>query len=96
MKRVTLAAVAALAQDGPFITEQVAQVDSKDMSFAVWAQLAMRVNYFLTRSDVRGIVITHGTDTLEETAAAMTAATPPKSIKYKKEGKYYDVKSRTW
>ena len=38
------------------------------MSFAVWAQLALRVNHFLAQSDVQGIVITHGTDTLEETA----------------------------
>jgi DNA repair protein RadD len=35
-------------------------------------------------------------ETLEETAAAMTAAKPPKSIKYKKEGKYYNVHARTW
>lgn len=63
-----VAAVPALADEGPVITEQVAQIDSKDMSFAVWAQLALRVNHFLAQSDVQGIVITHGTDTLEETA----------------------------
>lgn len=72
-----LAAVPALAQDGPFITEQVAQVDSKDMSFAVWAQLAARVNHFLARPDVQGIVITHGTDTLEETAYFLQAVCQP-------------------
>lgn len=48
--------------------EQVAQVDSKDMSFAVWQALTARVEHFLAESDVVGIVITHGTDTLEETA----------------------------
>ena len=48
--------------------EQVAQVDSKDMSFAVWQALAQRVARHLARDEVRGIVITHGTDTLEETA----------------------------
>jgi L-asparaginase len=63
-----LAALPALAEGGPVITEQVAQIDSKDMSFAVWAQLAARVNHFLARDDIQGIVITHGTDTLEETA----------------------------
>ena len=63
-----LAAIPALAACGPFITEQVAQIDSKDMNFVVWAQLAARVNHFLARDDVKGIVITHGTDTLEETA----------------------------
>ena len=49
-------------------TEQVAQVDSKDMDFAVWAALALRVAHWLADSEVQGVVITHGTDTLEETA----------------------------
>jgi L-asparaginase len=48
--------------------EQVAQIDSKDMSFDVWQQLALRVTHHLAQPDVRGVVITHGTDTLEETA----------------------------
>ena len=48
--------------------EQVAQVDSKDMSHEVWRSLALRCAHHLARDDVTGIVITHGTDTLEETA----------------------------
>jgi L-asparaginase len=48
--------------------EQVAQIDSKDMSPAVWQLLARRVAHHLARDEVAGIVITHGTDTLEETA----------------------------
>lgn len=48
--------------------EQVAQVDSKDMSFAIWRELALRLSTQLSRADVSGAVITHGTDTLEETA----------------------------
>ncbi len=64
--------VAALPRQGdlPFthVTEQVAQVDSKDMDFGVWGQLASRVTHLLGQADVQGIVITHGTDTLEETA----------------------------
>lgn len=55
-------------ESGSLIAEQVAQIDSKDMSFGVWTQLAERVNHFLAQRDVQGIVITHGTDTLEETA----------------------------
>lgn len=50
------------------VTEQVAQVDSKDMSVAIWRDLAARCLYWLQDSSVQGIVITHGTDTLEETA----------------------------
>ena len=72
-----LAAIPGLAESGPLITEQVAQIDSKDMSFAVWAQLAARVNHFLARADVQGIVITHGTDTLEETAYFLQAVCRP-------------------
>jgi len=49
-------------------TEQVAQIDSKDMSDAVWRQLLAAVYRQLLRPEVRGLVITHGTDTLEETA----------------------------
>ena len=50
------------------VTEQVAQVDSKDMSVAIWRDLAARCLHWLQDSSVQGIVITHGTDTLEETA----------------------------
>ncbi len=48
--------------------EQVANIGSQDMSDAVWLQLAGRVNALLSSSDVDGVVITHGTDTIEETA----------------------------
>jgi len=48
--------------------EQVAQVDSKDMSHALWQGLAQRIAHHLQRDEVAGVVITHGTDTLEETA----------------------------
>ena len=49
-------------------SEQVAQVDSKDMTFAIWRELAARCALALAREDVAGIVITHGTDTIEETS----------------------------
>jgi len=48
--------------------EQVAQLDSKDMDHATWQRLVQRVAFHLQRADVAGVVITHGTDTLEETA----------------------------
>ncbi len=60
-------AIPALARV-PLSVEQVAQVDSKDMSHALWALLARRCAHHLALPDVAGIVITHGTDTLEETA----------------------------
>ena len=48
--------------------EQVAQIDSKDMDFEVWRTLADRCAHWLAQADVAGVVITHGTDTMEETA----------------------------
>lgn len=49
-------------------SEQVAQLDSKDMDFVTMARLASRCLHFMAQDNVAGIVITHGTDTLEETA----------------------------
>lgn len=57
--------------------EQVAQIDSKDMGFAVWQQLMARCSYWLSQAQVQGIVITHGTDTLEETAYFLQASLNP-------------------
>jgi L-asparaginase len=48
--------------------EQVAQLDSKDMDIATWQRLAQRCAFHLARAEVAGVVVTHGTDTLEETA----------------------------
>jgi len=48
--------------------EQVANIGSQDMNDAVWLKLAKRANEVLRRPDVDGVVITHGTDTMEETA----------------------------
>ena len=62
---------------GRYVVEQVAQLDSKDMGFDVWAKLALRVAHFLAQQDVQGIVITHGTDTLEETAYFLQALLAP-------------------
>ena len=63
-----VATIPSLTDAGPVLTEQVAQIDSKNMSFVVWAHLAARVRDYLAREDVDGVVITHGTDTIEETA----------------------------
>jgi L-asparaginase len=48
--------------------EQIANIGSQDMNDSVWIRLATRVNALLAMPDVSGVVITHGTDTIEETA----------------------------
>lgn len=61
----------------PLEAEQVAQIDSKDMSFDVWRQLALRCAHWLAQDDVMGVVIGHGTDTLEETAFFLQSVLAP-------------------
>jgi len=63
-----IAAVPELAKVAQVKGEQVFQIASENMSNEHWLTLAKRVNTLLAQSDVDGIVITHGTDTLEETA----------------------------
>jgi L-asparaginase len=74
-----LLASAGVLQQGAdgLVVEQVAQVDSKDMGFALWQRLAERCSHWLAQADVAAIVITHGTDTLEETAYFLQAVLSP-------------------
>lgn len=63
-----LAAVPQLAGIADIRAEQVANVGSQNMTHGVWHALAERVDTLCQDTSVAGIVITHGTDTLEETA----------------------------
>ena len=63
-----LAAVPNLDKLATISGEQVANIGSQDMNDAVWLQLAKRVNQVLKGKDTDAVLITHGTDTLEETS----------------------------
>ncbi|NIF23623.1 fructose-asparagine asparaginase [Candidatus Pantoea multigeneris] len=60
-------AVPALKQVANVTGEQVANIGSENMTSDVILKLSDRVNQLLAQDDVDGVVITHGTDTLDET-----------------------------
>ena len=61
-------AVPTLEGYGPFESIQFSNIDSSEMSPYRWVRLALLINDIAKRDDIGGIVITHGTDTMEETA----------------------------
>lgn len=71
---VLLEAVPQLSELAEVRGVQVASIGSQDMNDEVWLNLAAEVNRLLGSRDTDGVVITHGTDTLEETAYFLNLA----------------------
>lgn len=63
-----VAAVPQLAALARLEVEQVAAIGSQDMDESTWRKLAVRAQATLDSAEIAGVVITHGTDTMEETA----------------------------
>ncbi len=61
-------AVPGLGEVARVSVEQIANVGSRDMTPEIWRTLARRANELLASPETTGVVVTHGTDTLEETA----------------------------
>ena len=56
--------------------EQIASVGSQDMSIEIWKKLAIRINEIIAKKEAEGIVVTHGTDTQEETSYFLDLVVP--------------------
>ena len=60
--------------------EQIASVGSQDMTIDIWKKLAVRINDIIAKKEADGIVVTHGTDTQEETAYFLDLVVPSQSL----------------
>jgi L-asparaginase len=63
-----LAAVPQIHKIANVTGEQIASVGSQDISVAIWQKLAVRINEIFEKNEADAVVITHGTDTQEETS----------------------------
>src|SRR5688500_9648065 len=74
--------------------EQIANIGSYDMTPEVWMRLARRANELLASDTISGVVVTHGTDTLEETAyflaLTVTSSKPVVLVGAQRAASYFD------
>jgi L-asparaginase len=76
-----VAAVPGLGQVAEIEVENVANVGSTNMTPSLWMDVSRRATEALAREEVAGVVVTHGTDTMEETAFFLDlTVTSPKPV----------------
>ena len=76
-----VAAVPGLDQIALIEVQNVANVGSTDMTPALWLEVSRRAEAALARAEVAGVLVTHGTDTMEETAFFLDlTVTNPKPV----------------
>lgn len=71
-----LAAVPQAADIAAVSGEQICDIDSCNMTESIWLRLWARIRELFANDEADGIVITHGTDTMEETAYFLTITVP--------------------
>ncbi|MDD1705006.1 MAG: asparaginase [Methanoregula sp.] len=73
-----IASVPEIQSSASVTGEQVCNINSDDITPEIWLDLARRINARLDSAEIDGIVVTHGTDTLEETAYFLNLVTSGK------------------
>jgi L-asparaginase len=68
--------IPAVKQIADISGEQISSIGSQDMTLDIWKKLAVRINQIYTNHEADAIVITHGTDTQEETAYFLDLVVP--------------------
>jgi L-asparaginase len=71
-----VSAVPAIKRIARIEGEQISNIPSQDITPEIWIRLAVRVNELIAKPEVTGIIVTHGTNTLEETAYFLDLTTP--------------------
>ena len=61
----------------PIVIDEFEQINSKDAGHGFWLRLHTRISQHLAQADTAAVVVTHGTDTLEETCFFLSRTLPP-------------------
>lgn len=71
-----IGAIPSIKKKANITGEQISSVGSQDMTIEIWKKLAIRINEIIAKKEADGIVVTHGTDTQEETAYFLDLVVP--------------------